>query len=371
MPMNEKNYSSERAYAQAVSYELAKLNRTPTLLDRARAANTARARLSASSKPSAPPAPTLAERWKTAIEAQRAEALERRKRFADLTAGLPANDDVELSPAELEDLRTIEALTVDNEPQETPAETPKPPASVIKNPNSRPRVSKARDRRNVRILKDFVPDVRPLMSPAGVATPSPLPSTLLNTTKTKKQKADENDKRAAPAWRFTTEIIKGTCCFRSVSATGPGLAWSLNIGGKVLQYANDNPKRFKTWIHDRLDKAFRRTLGGPRDFVFRLEADQGGRVHLHGAIDATVEERQAVKAALEMAGGEWTPGHHRERQADARIQFSADGWARYTSKAEARTKRVMGIDSVLSVTRGCNRRARELWESARRNEAHS
>jgi hypothetical protein len=31
------------------------------------------------------------------------------------------------------------------------------------------------------------------------------------------------------------------------------------------------------------------------------------------------------------------------------------------------TKRVMGIDSIMSVTRGCRRRAEDLWNEARTN----
>ena len=157
---------------------------------------------------------------------------------------------------------------------------------------------------------------------------------------------------------------------RTVSATGPGLSFTLNLGPKVAQAANDNPACFKPWLHDRLVKALRNAFGGAREFVFGIEATRDGRWHLHGALDAVPDEREKAEEALRRAGGIWGASSHRERQAHARtLVWSPDGWARYVLKAMGATKARLGIKSVLSVTRGCRERAEALWEATRRDGA--
>lgn len=282
----------------------------------------------------------------------------------------PANDDV----------RPLEPPPAAND------ESAAAPARVTRFPKkraARPRSSYARDRRNLMILPGFVTDVRPLVRDraAGVSVCAPTPTSspssthsiksekTLSKSTVKRRKADENDRRAPPPWDRTTDIIKSHAFFRAVSATGAGLAFTLNLGGKVLKAVNDNPADAKAMLHERFANCLKAQFKHPVDFVFRLEATASGRFHVHGAIDANDNMKPGVEEALRKAGGTWDAKHGAEHQVHTEVMWGADGWCRYSAKDEARTKRLLGVKSVLSVTRGCRRRAEELWEAARATHA--
>lgn len=245
-----------------------------------------------------------------------------------------------------------------------------PPIKKSKTATARPRRSLERDRRNVSILEGFVPDVRPAVreraGEASVAAPLP-PSDPSSSTKmtTKRARADKSDTRKAPAWRYTTEIIRGASYIRTVSTTGAGLSWSLNLGGTVLKAANDDATRFMGGFQDRLSKALKAEFGEARDFFFAIETTPAGRPHLHGAVDCTENDRERLEAVLARCGGAWGSAHHKERQAHAGVLWGPDGWVRYTLKGMARTKRLLRLKAVLCVTRGCRSRAAALWEASR------
>lgn len=270
----------------------------------------------------------------------------------------------------------------DEEPAPAAANDNQAPASVAKNPkkrSARPRRSFAADRRKLNILNGFVSDARTMKTaPAGaplVADPLPAPTPSPTNTNTpskstkKRRAADENDTRRAPAWARTTEIAKAHAVARTVSVTGAGVAWTLNLGGKVAQAANDNAKGLKERLHDRLVKALKASPLGAREFMFVPERTKGGRWHLHGIADVADDERDAFATVLRQVGGAWDSAHHAERQVDVRPAWCPDGWVRYMLKAAAATRRLLGCKSVLSATRECQRRAKDLWETARRQSA--
>ena len=301
-----------------------------------------------------------------AIRAERArEASEINALLADVLPSLsapepvPANDDFDLDGNPLED-------------------TPEAPAPLARNPKKaapKLRVSYARDRRNLPRIKGFVPDIRPTMksTPTGASvgdtltpsSPSSIPPSSPSTSTQKRKHANDNDHRAPPSWDRTTEIIKGHCYARTVATTGGGLSWTLNLGGKVLKAANDNPKGLKARLHDRLKKALAASPLGARNFLFAVEATPAGRWHLHGIIDAATDERWVVEGVLRRVGGTWNSKHHREAQAHTDVLWGPDGWCRYMRKDAPRTRRFLGVKSVLSVTRGCRARAEALWEATR------
>lgn len=263
---------------------------------------------------------------------------------------------------------------LDEEPAPAAANDNPAPASVSKIPKkrgARPRRSFAADRRKLSILRDFVSDVRTLKTaPAGtpsVADTTP-PHTPSQATR-KRRAAAANDNRKAPAWERTTEIAKGHAFARTVSATGAGIAWSLNFGGKVARAANDNPEGLKERMHDRLTKALKASPLGAREFIFTPERTKGGRWHLHGILDATPAELDALTTVLRQVGGAWDAERCAERQVDARPVWCPDGWVRYMMKGASATRTLIGSKTILSVTRECQRRAKHLWESSRNQSA--
>lgn len=297
----------------------------------------------------------------------------------------PANDD---QPTEDEDGSTPAIVSPTGEPlaepTAPPSNDPRPLAGNPKKRAARPRTSQARDRRVLQRLPTINSNARPetRRQDAGPFSVRPLPTshplsdpiqdtnnqqtqsaiTKASKSTEKRRKADENDTRRAPAWDRTTDLAKGSCYLRSVSPIRDGLACSLNLGGKVLKAANDDPKAFKDWMHDRLVKGFKASPLGARDFVSALELTRpAGRIHLHMAVDATENEIPAVEAVLAKAGGTWGAAAHADRQADARVMWGPAGWGRYMLKDHTHTKAALGIKSVFSVTRGCRARAEALW----------
>lgn len=299
-----------------------------------------------------PPAgPSLLERM-AGVRAARRQALQSR---------LAANDDAAPSVA---------------------VSAPRSLSRLSKKRGSKPRRSLARDKRNLVHIKGFVPDMRPTIrdrkngalvddphpttSPSSTApsTSPKTPTKLLSKSTLKRQTADQNDTRKAPAWRYTTDVVKGHCFIRTVSTRGAGLSWTLNLGGKVLRAANDNAACFMRDFQDRLTKAIKAEFGESRDFLFAIETI-AGRIHLHGAADGMEDERHRWEAILVRCGGGWDTTRHAERQAHTDLLWGPDGWLRYIEKDMARTKALLGLKSVLSVTRGCRARAEQLWESSR------
>ena len=256
---------------------------------------------------------------------------------------------------------------------EAPASSP-PLITLSKKAPARPRRSQARDRRNLVILEGFIRDARPATREPGAgplvaAPPSPSrpPSSFSSPPKkllTKREKAAAKDTRKAPAWRYTTEIARGHAAIRAVSTTGAGLAWSLNLGGKVLAAANDNPARELARFQDRLAKALKAEFGETRDVAFFAETTAAGRLHLHGAADANLNEAARISAVLTRCGGTWDKTH-REKQTHVTDLWCGDGWVRYAEKDAARTRRTLGLRSILFMSRGCRSRAETLWEARR------
>lgn len=241
-------------------------------------------------------------------------------------------------------------------------------ASFPKTANARPCTSFERDRRILKKMEAFsrgeagvvvANDTAPSVEDPSTPTPTSRPTSK---SAEKRRRADENDKRRPPAWTRTTEIIKGRYIFENIGTRGAGLAWTLNLGPEVIQAANDDPAGWRAWMHDRLAKAIEKFLE-PRDFAWEPEFTPGGRLHIHGAIDAADGEREQVEAALRHAGGMWGHTHGKEHQAHAQIMWGPAGWASYSLKAAAVARRFFGCKSIISATQDARRRARAAYEA--------
>ena len=134
-----------------------------------------------------------------------------------------------------------------------------------------------------------------------------------------------------------------------------------------MKAASDDARAFKHDIHDRIARCAKEALGRPVDYWFAIEVTGPGRVHLHGGIGATDQELPALAGALMKAGGHWE-GRGSEHQVELTRQWCLDGWARYAVRDASLTRRNLGIDTVLSVTRGCRKRAEKFWEALRKKD---
>lgn len=359
MPLNDENYSNDRELTQAVSYELSKFGRSPSLLDRARALNTVRARSSSLPIPAATAAPSLSERLKATIEAERAEAREISAMFADLTADV-ANDDVILSPAELEDLRTLDdVLNVEDEPEEAPAA----PATVVRKKSKlKRRGDKAADlkfARATRVRGTARPTSRRGKDSRAVRrhnTPSRAPFPSLYT---------KDDKRP-PLWRDTKDTGKITWMNRVIYAGGNALTWTLNLSPEIeKRAANDNGA---TWLAGRIGYRLEKEFGKTRakeimgELFFVIGAAKGRRLHLHGVAAVTDNERPAFERALDQAGGHWrgTSGTSVETERE----WSPDGWSRYVFEHIPQAERLIAGNPVYAPN-NLRSRAKELYTRER------
>jgi len=134
-----------------------------------------------------------------------------------------------------------------------------------------------------------------------------------------------------------------------------------------MKAAHDDPVAFKHAMHDRIARCAKKALGRPLDFWFAVEVTGGGpgRVHVHGGTGAADQELPALTGALMKAGGPWE-GRGSEHQVKLKRQWCLDGWARYCIRDSPLTRRKLGIDTVLSVTRGCRERAERFWQEQRK-----
>jgi hypothetical protein len=346
MPLNEKKYSGAEESRQELSSEIRKLGRPATTAEIVDIARRLRAKGEDAPKPSpASAAPSLYDRLKTAIAERQAEARQNRNSFADITAGA-ANDDVYLSPAELEDLRALDELTAD--------EPAAPVVDLVKSsPRRKRRRSGLRDLQDRYRLRDFE-----RLAPAATTAPAsaasvenpPSPSSPLSPS-------------FIAAWRDTTEVTKVTFYSRALDSFGAPFAFTLNLSPDVIEAANDNKRGFLDLVRRRVARELKKELGREVPAWLMIETTEDGRPHLHGGLalspELTAAEIEAATRAMNRAGGLWR-GKGKEYQTDIRETYDPDGWARYSLKRIGRTKRHLreaaGLApkakvAILSVTR--------------------
>ena len=242
-------------------------------------------------------------------------------------------------------------------------------ARVRKVSRKRARSSYRRSRKDIAILDGYVADIRmPGAVPSvGEAHPTKdTPSSLSkHSFKPRVRTRIETDKRRPSAWRYLTETGKLHAYLRSVSPTGEALAVTVNFGDTLTKAANDNPGSVKKLFQDRLARALKSSSLRARDYVLVLDVSPAGRLHLHGAVDARPAERKALEAVLKVAAGKWDAPRGSDRQIHTQPMRQADGWARYDCRNRVAVQSLIGDQSIMTVSRGCNQRAKALYEAAR------
>lgn len=181
--------------------------------------------------------------------------------------------------------------------------------------------------------------------------------------------ADRNDKRKLAAWRYTGDLAKIYAVGQALQEVG-GIAFSLNLAGRVKDRVDARPGDALSYLSDRLVKALKAEFGRRVELAFVLEVSPAGHAHLHGILDLDASQKDRARRALEKAGGQWA-GNGKQYQADARRLWDAGGWTNYCSKALARTKRALGLGNVLSITNDLRRRAKGYWDRMREAEGQA
>lgn len=167
-----------------------------------------------------------------------------------------------------------------------------------------------------------------------------------------------NDNRPTKAWRYVTEVMKVSFFARSLTVA---LAFSLNLCPDFEARVAQKP----SWLLDRIGYQLRRRINGERQVAFVVE-EAHGRVHVHGVVEASSDEVDAVLDALRAAGGKWAATRGEKHQAHAKPIYDGDGWARYVTKQLATTRKVTGARRLVAMTRGGTQAATALYEALRK-----
>lgn len=153
-------------------------------------------------------------------------------------------------------------------------------------------------------------------------------------------------------------------------ANAGGTAVSLNLGTarETMLRDHQNPRRRMTQnLSKHLSAA---GLGNiPYAFVFELTpVKEGGRLHLHGAIDTsglTMTQTKLLENALIKAASEATGAIGGKRQLDLAPLYNPAGWADYLLDDIRSTKRELELDDPFMISKSMTSRARTYFELLR------
>jgi hypothetical protein len=166
------------------------------------------------------------------------------------------------------------------------------------------------------------------------------------------------------AWEHSTNTGKVTTAIRVLEAAGKGYAWTLDLSPDEIKAANDNAKGFTDYFKRRISRALYRVLGYVPDYLLTVGVAARDRLHLHGAIEANGNQLEAIRGALEHAGGVWDHTHHKRRQCDLQSLYTPDVWSRYCLRHGPKARRLIEGPAV-SITTRLRRRARGYWRQSR------
>ena len=138
-------------------------------------------------------------------------------------------------------------------------------------------------------------------------------------------------------WRDYTDVER-CVAFNAVTIREGGYAFTLNLGTALHAKALVAPKGFTDFMRRRIARRLNGHVGRDVEFWFSLDITDEGRLHFHGGIIASPEERGLVKGALELAGGTWEGRGRNEHQVVLKEPYS-DYWAVYSTKRFRRAGR--------------------------------
>ena len=148
-----------------------------------------------------------------------------------------------------------------------------------------------------------------------------------------------------------------------LEARGAGKAFSLNCGPDTINAAQRSRRGFAGYLHHRI-RDLRKALGFDPLCAFAVDVE-GGRLHIHGAIEANENTLDVIRAALCNAGGTWASPHHGAKQCDFDFLDPPDGWAVYCLRHRGKVRRLIE-GSQISISNNLRRLAKARYRGDRR-----
>jgi hypothetical protein len=116
----------------------------------------------------------------------------------------------------------------------------------------------------------------------------------------------------------------------------PARAFVFNLTPEAIAEAQAHPAGFVDSLKRDLDKALKRT-GLDLSYWFCIDVNEEGRLHVHGAFAANLEQHPAIRDAMKAS---WGPGESKQ------LWFSAepcdDGWATYSVRNHRKVAKIIG-----------------------------
>lgn len=238
-------------------------------------------------------------------------------------------------------------------PHSLPDEIPR-----SKKVTKRRRRSVAKDRKAIAITRVSWPS--PETPPDGPLVTNPTPPITHPLPANDDTKVLEKPERLQ-AWEHTTDVAKVVFSNRALAMSGRAYAFTLDLSPKEIAAANDNAKGFTDYFKRRISRNLKRMAGVATPiFLFGVDVNPAGRLHLHGGIEANDNDLDAIKAALVAAGGVWAHKRGQHYQCDLQPMYTPDVWADYCLHGQAKVRRII-TGKAISIAMPLRRRAKELW----------
>lgn len=170
-----------------------------------------------------------------------------------------------------------------------------------------------------------------------------------------------------PHWDHAGDRLKAMAWAFAAMQRG-GYAMTVHLGPEVIEAARESSLGFAAYMRDRMTRHLRPAIGGlmvqPPELFFSVEAATRIDPHLHGVVIIPEHPAafEAVKSALEKAGGNWEPKHLRVQITPLK---TPERWASYISKWREGTREFLRDSSIVAATSGLRRLARQWYEAAR------
>lgn len=158
---------------------------------------------------------------------------------------------------------------------------------------------------------------------------------------------DEEDERTKRFWRQYAVELPGLTQHRlpapwsnlsdqaaaewyhyGLKSAGALCSFTLNLSEEVEKKTRSEAKS-ADWLAKRISRRLRAALGRKVDFWFAFETSDKRRLHIHGEIQISGEEKARARKALRLAGGEWNEVRQHQCKTDDQPSVV---WANYCMK---------------------------------------
>lgn len=176
------------------------------------------------------------------------------------------------------------------------------------------------------------------------------------------RKSKKRKDKLSPTEKFSASV------WAAVDAKGVAVSLNLGVSREMMLRHHADPKRRMT---QNLSKHLAAVgLGDiPYAFVFEITpAKDGGRLHLHGVMDASglsATQSRLLHEALIGAASAATGSIGGKRQLDVAPLYNPVGWADYLLDDTPRTKRELGLDDPFMISKSMRRMAKTHFELLR------